>query len=164
MSPIHRVFLFLVVLILAFSSEPAASAEQASNPASTTDSTKSSQMNSTELEAEIGFNVYDEQWTGDLDEMESQRLIRVLTVYGLGRYFLDGGRQKGATYDLFKAFEDFVNERMGKGHLRVHVVFIPVARDVLLSSLIEGRGDIAAAGLTITPEREALVDFTRPVT
>ncbi len=121
-------------------------------------------MTSMDLESEIGFNVYDEQRTGDLDTMESERLIRVLTVYGLGRYFLDEARPKGATYDLFKAFEDFINERMGKGHLRVHVVFIPVARDVLLSALIEGRGDIAAAGLTITPEREAIVDFTKPVT
>jgi membrane-bound lytic murein transglycosylase MltF len=52
---------------------------------------------------------------------------------------------------------------MDKGHLRVHVVFIPVGRDELFTSLIEGRGDIAAAGLTITPEREAIVDFTMPL-
>jgi membrane-bound lytic murein transglycosylase MltF len=152
---VHRVFIFLIVLILVSGSELAASA---------TDSTESSPVDSQELEAEIGFKVYAEQWTGDLDEMETQRMIRVLTVYGLGRYFLDGGRPKGPTYDLFRAFEDFVNERKGKGHLRVHVVFIPVARDVLFSSLIEGRGDIAAAGLTITPERQAMVDFSDPIT
>ncbi|MDH4003056.1 MAG: transporter substrate-binding domain-containing protein, partial [Xanthomonadales bacterium] len=120
-------------------------------------------MDIKELETEIGFNVYDERWTGDLDEMETQRMIRVLTVYGLGRYFLDSGRPKGLTYELFSAFENFVNERMDKGHLRVHVVFIPVGRDELFTSLIEGRGDIAAAGLTITPEREAIVDFTMPL-
>jgi len=158
---VHRLFLLLIVFILAFGSESVTSAEQASKPESTT---KSSLINSVGLEAEIGFNVYDEQWTGDLDKMESERLIRVLTVYGLGRYFLDGGRPRGATYDLFKAFEDFVNERMGKGHVRVHVVFIPVARDMLLSALLEGRGDIASAGLTITPDREAIVDFTKPIT
>ncbi|MDX2428784.1 MAG: lytic transglycosylase F [Xanthomonadales bacterium] len=155
MSLIHRVFLLLIVLILVSGSESTASA---------TDSTESRPVDSQELEAEIGFEVYAEQWTGDLDEMETQRMIRVLTVYGLGRYFLDGGRPKGLTYDLFRAFEDFVNERMGKRHLRVHVVFIPVERDELLTSLIEGRGDIAAAGLTITPERKAIVDFTDPIT
>ena len=155
MSLIHRVFLLLIVLILVSGSESTASA---------TGPTESSPVDSQELEAEIGFEVYAEQWTGDLDEMETQRMIRVLTVYGLGRYFLDGGRPKGLTYDLFKAFEDFVNERMGKRHLRVHVVFIPVERDELLTSLIEGRGDIAAAGLTITPERKAIVDFTDPIT
>lgn len=119
---------------------------------------------SDELESEIGLKVYAEQWTGDLDEMESQRLIRVLTVYGTGRYYLDQGRERGLTHDLYRAFEDFVNERLGKEHLKVNVVFIPVARDELLPGLIEGRGDIAAAGLTISPEREAIVDFTRPLT
>ena len=160
----HRIFLLLSALMLVPGTALNIYAEPVSNPASSTNTAESRQISSRELETEIGFNVYDEQWTGDLDEMESQRLIRVLTVYGMGRYFLDGGRQKGLTYDLFRAFEDFINERMGKGHVRVHVVFIPVARDVLLSSLREGRGDIAAAGLTITPEREAIINFTEPMT
>jgi membrane-bound lytic murein transglycosylase MltF len=42
-------------------------------------------------------------------------------------------------------------------------VFIPVARDELVRGLIEGRGDIAAAGLTITPDRDEVIDFTNPV-
>ena len=101
--------------------------------------------------------------TGDLDTMEQKRVIRVLTVYGLGRYFLDGPQEKGLTYELFKMFEEFINQRLGKKQLRVHVVIIPVARDELIPGLIEGRGDIAAAGLTITAERDELIDFTRPV-
>ncbi len=94
--------------------------------------------------------------------MVEHRVIRVLTVYGLGRYFLDGPQERGLTYALFKMFEDFVNEKMGTGHLRIHVVFIPVARDQLIPGLISGRGDIAAAGLTITPERDEVIDFTNP--
>lgn len=158
---VRRIFLYLCVLILIPGLESVAS-DTTTQP--TTESTQSRAVDIKELEAEIGFKVYDERWTGDLDEMETQRMIRVLTVYGLGRYYLDSGRPKGLTYELFSAFEDFVNERMGKGHLRVHVVFIPVGRDELFTSLIEGRGDIVAAGLTITPEREAIVDFTRPLT
>jgi membrane-bound lytic murein transglycosylase MltF len=42
------------------------------------------------------------------------------------------------------------------------VVFIPTARDHLLSDLQDGRGDIAAAGLAITPERQQVVAFTKP--
>jgi membrane-bound lytic murein transglycosylase MltF len=42
----------------------------------------------------------------------------------------------------------------------VRVVFIPVGRDQLLPALGAGKGDIAAANLTITPERQKLVDFT----
>jgi membrane-bound lytic murein transglycosylase MltF len=105
-----------------------------------------------------------EPWTGDLDGMEERRVIRVLTVYGLPRYFLDGPQEQGVTYELFKQFEEFINQRLDKGHLKVHVVLIPVARDELIPGLIEGRGDIAAAGLTITPERDALVDFSDPLT
>ena len=40
------------------------------------------------------------------------------------------------------------------------MVFIPVRRDQLLPALAAGKGDIAAANLTITPERQKLVDFT----
>jgi membrane-bound lytic murein transglycosylase MltF len=109
------------------------------------------------------FNVLLLRRTGDLDTMEQERVIRVLTVYGLGRYFLDGPQEKGLTYEMFKMFEEFINKRLKKKHLRVHVVFIPVARDELIPGLIEGRGDIAAAGLTITPERDELIDFTNPV-
>jgi len=41
-------------------------------------------------------------------------------------------------------------------------MFIPVPFDQLLTALQDGKGDIAAAGLTITPDRERQVAFTRP--
>lgn len=104
-----------------------------------------------------------EPWVGDLDGMEERRVIRVLTVYGLPRYFLDGPEERGLTFELFRQFEEFINARLDRGHLQVHVVLIPVARDELIPALLKGRGDIAAAGLTITPERDALVDFSDPL-
>ncbi|MGD8346319.1 MAG: lytic transglycosylase F, partial [Lysobacterales bacterium] len=103
-------------------------------------------------------------WSGDLDGMIERRVVRVLTVYGPPRYFLDGVDEKGATYEAFRAFEKQLNEQLGTGHVKVHVVFFPVARDRLIPALLEGRGDIAAAGLTITPERQAKVDFSDPLT
>jgi membrane-bound lytic murein transglycosylase MltF len=42
----------------------------------------------------------------------------------------------------------------------VRVVFIPLRRDQLLPALAAGNGDIAAGNLTITPERQKLVDFS----
>jgi len=111
----------------------------------------------------VDTGVLSQRWTGDLDEMEKQRVIRVLTVYGLGRYFLDGPQEKGLTFEMFKMFETFINKQLGRKTMKVHVVFIPVARDELIPGLIEGRGDIAAAALTITSERDSLVDFTTPV-
>ena len=43
------------------------------------------------------------------------------------------------------------------------MVFVPVARDELIPGLLKGHGDIAAANLTITPERQKNVDFSEPL-
>src|SRR4029450_3284561 len=81
-----------------------------------------------------------ERWTGDLDEMRRRRVIRVLVTYSKTFYFLDGAQQRGLTYEQLKGFEEFLNARLGTGPLRIHVVFIPVARDELLPGLVAGRG------------------------
>lgn len=114
------------------------------------------------LEKGMEFQVTREARTGDLDMILESRVIRVLTVYGAPRYFLDRGKESGYTYELFKMFETHINEMEKTGNLKVHVIFLPVARDLLIPALLAGRGDIVAAGLTITPEREQLVDFTNP--
>lgn len=116
-----------------------------------------------DIEDRMGVNLFVDPWTGDLDRMAKERVIRVLTVYGIGRYYIEKGQEKGITYEWFKQFEDSVNEKLARKHLLVHVVFIPVSRDQLIPALLNGRGDIAAAGLTITPGRKALVDFSNPV-
>ena len=61
-----------------------------------------------------------------------------------------------------KAFEADLNKKLKLGKLGMIVVFIPVSRDEIFTGLIEGRGDVAIANLTITPERLKLVDFTDP--
>ena len=101
--------------------------------------------------------------TGDLDQMVAKRRIRVLVVYSKTFYFVDRGRQRGATYEGMRAFEDDLNRRLKTGNLRVNVVFIPVGRDELIPGLVAGRGDIAAANLTITDERRQQVDFSDPI-
>ena len=122
-----------------------------------------SRLSLEQIQQELDIPVLSRPWTGDLDGMVERRVIRVLTVYGLGRYFVDNGREKGITYELFKMFEDNINKRLKKKHIRIHIIFIPVARDELIPGLLNGRGDIAAAGLTITPERDELIDFTDPI-
>ena len=117
-----------------------------------------------QLQQELDIPALSVPWTGDLDGMVERRVVRVLTVYGLGKYYIDDGREKGITYELMKMFEDELNKRYGKKNIRIHVVLIPVARDELIPGLIEGRGDIAAASLTITPERSELIDFSDPLT
>lgn len=117
-----------------------------------------------EMGAQMDTNVFKAPWTGDLDRMVEERIVRVLTVYGTPRYFLDKGQEKGLTYEWFKMFENYLNEKLGRKHLRIHVVVLPVARDKLIPALLNGRGDIAGAGLTITPERAEVIDFSDPTT
>jgi membrane-bound lytic murein transglycosylase MltF len=97
------------------------------------------------------------------DDMVDVRLIRALVVRNKTNYFFDGAQQRGVTYDLMKTFEKQFNDELETGHLLVHVAFIPVSRDQLIPALLEGRGDVAAANLTITPERQELVDFSSPL-
>lgn len=103
-------------------------------------------------------------WTGDLDGMVERRQIRALVVPTRTQYWIDRGQQVGAEYELLKAFEEEVNRQhpTGRKSVRIHVVFVPTARDELIPGLLEGRGDLAAGVLTITPERQARVDFGAP--
>ena len=102
-------------------------------------------------------------WTGDLDGMVNRRYIRILVAFSKTNYFVDKGDQRGATYDAGKSFEAFVNQRLKSKNITVNVMFIPVSRDRIFDALAQGRGDIAAAGLTITPARQKLVDFAAPI-
>jgi membrane-bound lytic murein transglycosylase MltF len=102
-------------------------------------------------------------WKGDFDGMVKRRMIRVLTTYSRIYYFTDKYRERGITYETMKIFEEEINKKLGlKGLDRIHVIFLPVSRDRLLSGLEEGIGDIAAANLTITDERLKHVDFSTP--
>ncbi|HSD10228.1 MAG TPA: transporter substrate-binding domain-containing protein [Candidatus Binatia bacterium] len=100
--------------------------------------------------------------TGDFDAMLKRRYMRVLVVNSKMLYFVDRGRQGGLTYEIFKRFEDEVNREQKNKRLRFHVVFIPVPRDQLVPKLAAGFGDVAAANLTVTPERERRVAFSAP--
>ena len=101
-------------------------------------------------------------WTGDLDGMVRRRTVRALVVYSKTFYFVDKGRQFGLSYEGLKAFEHELNRRLKAERAKVHVIFLPVSRDELISALRQGRGDIAVANLTITPERRKHVDFSAP--
>ena len=101
----------------------------------------------------------DRKWTGDFDGMVKRRLIRALVTYSKTNYFLDGFKTRGVTHELLKEFEKYLNKKLKSKHLKIHVLAIPVARNQLIPALLEGRGDIAAAALTISPDREEQADF-----
>ncbi len=111
-------------------------------------------------EAPDGLYVLHEREIGDLDEMVERRYIRLLVTHNKTLFFYDRGHPRGVAMEAGRAFEQFVNKKLKTGRLRVHVVFVPVTRDQLIPDLAAGLGDIAAANLTITPERQAVVDFS----
>ncbi|MGX2015006.1 transporter substrate-binding domain-containing protein, partial [Enterobacter asburiae] len=94
---------------------------------------------------------------------------RVLTTYSKTFFFIDKGTQRGATHDIFIEYERSLNQQLMKEkklkhrHLKVRIIFVPVARDQLFSALVAGKGDIVAANLTVTEERQQQADFTIPL-
>ena len=84
--------------------------------------------------------------------------------YTAKHIFLSIRAHPGASaHDGLIAFEKDLNRRLKTNKKSyIQVVFIPVSHDELIPALLDGRGDIAVANLTITPERQALVDFSDP--
>jgi membrane-bound lytic murein transglycosylase MltF len=107
----------------------------------------------------LGFETSDssrvvEKSTDDFSEMEKRRIIRVLVSYNNTNYFIEGGRQRGLEYELMEKFEDFLNKGKVKNDEKIDLIFHSVPFKSLIPLLVEGRGDIAAAGLTIIPRRK----------
>ena len=70
--------------------------------------------------------------------------------------------QRGIAYEYGKLMEDELNKRRKTGNLKVVFWFVPLPRDQLLPALVDGKVDMVIAQLTVTPERQKLVDFTNP--
>jgi membrane-bound lytic murein transglycosylase MltF len=101
-------------------------------------------------------------WFGDLPGMRARRVVRVLVTYDKTNFFFRDGRAHGFEYEMLRGFERELNAGLARDEVRTHLAFVPVPFEDLLSGLLEGRGDVAAAGLTITPAREERVAFSAP--
>ncbi|HEY9548941.1 MAG TPA: transporter substrate-binding domain-containing protein, partial [Kiloniellaceae bacterium] len=101
-------------------------------------------------------------WKGDLDGMVGRNMIRVAIPFGIATYFLDGGAQKGPTYDLAVAFEQSLKKKLGVKDSDLTMVVVPARRDEIFQMLVDGKADIVAGTLTITEERARQVDFSLP--
>lgn len=99
----------------------------------------------------------------DLDGLVKRRQIRAVVAWSRTDYFLDKGRQRGIAYDSIHELERWLNKRYKRVLRPIHIVVIPVSRRELLTMLEQGRADLAVAGLTVTPERAARIDFTEAI-
>lgn len=103
-----------------------------------------------------------EPFFGDLDSIRKRRIIRVLVSHTKTNFFLTSKGFRGLEHDLLVAYEAYLNRGPRRQRYETHLSFIPLPFSEILTKLQQGYGDIAASGLTITPEREKLVDFTQP--
>ncbi|MDX1352984.1 MAG: transporter substrate-binding domain-containing protein, partial [Thiomicrorhabdus sp.] len=103
-----------------------------------------------------------EPFIGDLDKIKERRILRVLVSYNRTNFFHTTRGERGIEHDLIKEFEKYLNRGPRKERYKTHIVFLARPFNRLLSDLKSGYGDIAASGLTITPERANYVDFTEP--
>ena len=104
-----------------------------------------------------------EKWHGDLDGIAKRRILRVLvTPDKLGFYF-DGSEIHGALYEFCREFERFLNHKLETGNLAIHLIFVPIGRDMLLRRLSEGYGDLVATLIVTSDRTQFAVDFTDPI-
>lgn len=83
-------------------------------------------------------------------------------TYSRTNFFFDRGAPKGYEHEQLAAYEKYLNQTVEKRENRVKLIFIPVPFDQLLERVASGQGGIAAAGLTVTSDRQETVAFTDP--
>src|SRR4051794_9353991 len=100
--------------------------------------------------------------TDDLDAMRKLGRVRVLVSFSRTNFFVSQGRPRGFDCDLMSEYQRVLLQQLKARQGDMTVVFVPVSFEQLIPALLEGRGDIAAGGLTITPARQDRVSFSDP--
>ena len=96
----------------------------------------------------------DYNYSDDLPGLKKRGQLRMITRNSAESYYLYRGSPYGFEYELLNKFAQEHN-------LHLEIV-IPPDNESLLPWLNEGRGDVAAAMLTVIPERTAVAAMTRP--
>lgn len=89
----------------------------------------------------------------DFDQIKEEGVLRMITRYSSGSYFLDHGIQAGFEYEFIQAF--------AKSHGLSVEVLIPAPGQSPIELLNSGKGDIIADNLTVNKERSKWVKFSR---
>ena len=90
----------------------------------------------------------------DLDKIRERKKLIALTGYSYTSYFIYKGTPMGYEYDLLKMLADDLG-------VELEIVIVSDMNEIF-DMLNRGEGDIIADNLTITKERDELVDFTLP--
>ena len=84
--------------------------------------------------------------------------------YSKTLYYTVKGVQWGVAYEGGQAFEKYLNWKCPQGNkkLKIQLMYFVAPREKVVERLNEGTLDLLVAGLTITPERQKVVDFSSP--
>ena len=99
---------------------------------------------------------------GDIADIKERRLFRVLVAYSNTNFFFDGPAFRGFDYEIMREYEKHLNKNASNESDKIVATFIVKPFANILDELIAGRGDVAIANFTVTPEREKIVNFTEP--
>jgi len=119
-----------------------------------------------ELETGLPPSVHDavlKPFTADLDELVKRRAVRIGVAFNRTYYFVDRGKPRGIAYEYGQVLQERLNRQYRTDNSnKIHVIFLPLPRDMLLPALVEGRVDLVAAQVPVTPELEQHVAFSDP--
>ena len=100
-----------------------------------------------------------EPFDGDLPAIRERGILRALVSFSRTDFFLEGARPRGIHVEMLEILGKHLNADVSRNELSLAIKYVVVPFAELIPALLAGRGDIAVGNLTITPEREMLVDF-----
>ena len=99
----------------------------------------------------LGFLIACGEAVPHLEEIRERGELRVLTRYGPTTYYIKGNELAGFEYELAKKFADHLNVKLK--------IIVPDNLSDMLNLIEQGKADIAAAGITVTPARKDIIRF-----
>jgi len=119
-----------------------------------------------ELETGLPPSVRDavlKPFTGDLDALVKRRAVRIGVAFNRTYYFVDRGKPRGIAYEYGQLMQERLNRQYRTDNSnKIQVIFLPLPREMLLPALVEGRVDLVAAQVPVTPELQQHVAFSDP--
>ncbi len=99
-------------------------------------------------------------YTEDLQDLKKRKKVRALVNYSRTDFFFtENGTPRGMQVDLLTEYEKQLNKGIKKESDKIRIQYIPTTFDRMIPDLLEGKGDIIASLLTITPSREEKIHF-----